>query len=107
VKLVYVLYTTFDFIETYDLFDIEKYVKNIEDNKERLENLYFFLMAVMITSVMMYTKKGYTFTYLEKELIKFFGMVLMFKLTVDFLKKYEDEETSIFISIIDFMTPFT
>ncbi len=107
VKIIYVLYTTFDFIESYELFDIDDYIPNIDYNKERLENLYFFLMGVMILLIMNNSNKGYKFTYLEKELVRFFAMVLIFKLTVDFLKKYEENEKNIFDSVLDFLTPFT
>ncbi len=107
VKIIYLIYTIFDFIDVYDLFYIDDYIPNIYYNKERLENLYFFLMAIIILLIMNNSNKVYNFTYLEKELIRVFAMVLIFKIVVDFLKKYEENNKEFYDTILDFLTPFT
>ena len=74
------------------IFDDEFYELNHE-NKEKIENLYFFLMSILLIYIFKdRTKKSYIFDRIELELLFVFGFVLSFKLFVNWLKGFMDED---------------
>ena len=92
VKLIFVISLLAQLTENLNepIFDEEFYELNHE-NKEKIENLYFFLMAVLLIYIFKdRTRKSYSFNRIELELLFVFGFVLSFKLFVNWLKGFMD-----------------
>tara|TARA_Y100000589_G_scaffold38083_1_gene31856 strand:- start:189 stop:593 length:405 start_codon:yes stop_codon:yes gene_type:complete len=93
VKLIFVISLLAQLTENLNepIFDEEFYELNHE-NKEKIENLYFFLMAVLLIYIFKdRTRKSYSFNRIELELLFVFGFVLSFKLFVNWLKGFMDK----------------
>ena len=71
-----------------DLFS-DEFVKKSDERKERLENLYFFLMGLMLIMIFRERSKlSIKFMKFELELLYLFGLVLSFKLFFTWLKRF-------------------
>ena len=71
----------------------DKFYENNDENKEKTENLYIFLMSILIIVIFNNrSKQNYKFSRLELELLFVFGVVLSIKLFVDWLKKFRLNE---------------
>ena len=114
VKVLFVITTLLQLTEllNYDFFSDEFYDSN-DENKEKIENLYIFLMSILIIIIFNNrTKYTYKFSRLELELLFVFGIVLSIKLFVDWLKKFRLNEREgnklqdILESINEFIIPF-
>ena len=68
----------------------EEFMHKNHERKERLENLYLFLMAVMIVVIFHNrSQKTKKFLPLEIELLYLLGLVLAFKLFFTWLKRFK------------------
>ena len=94
VKLLFIISLLAQLTENLNepIFDEEFYELN-DENKERIENLYFFLMAILLIYIFKdRSRKSYSFSRIELELLFVFGFVLSFKLFVNWLKGFMDED---------------
>tara|TARA_Y100001970_G_scaffold279398_1_gene386649 strand:+ start:733 stop:1140 length:408 start_codon:yes stop_codon:yes gene_type:complete len=113
VKLCFALSLLIQVSSYFDLkFISEEFYEANEHNKERFENLYFFLMSLMLLSLFKNrSKHSYKFSKLELELLFLFGIVLFIKMFADWLKKYRETKSSgnkfadIADAIIEFVIP--
>lgn len=114
VKLLYVITTLLQLTQLFNFkFFSDKFYKSNDENKEKTENLYIFLMSILIIIIFNNrTKYTYKFRRLELELLFVFGVVLSIKLFVDWLKKYKvsnkkgNKIQDLLESIIEFIMPF-
>ena len=114
VKLLYVITTLLQLTKLFNLnLFSDKFYKKNDENKEKTENLYIFLMSILIIIIFNNrTKYTYKFRRLELELLFVFGVVLSIKLFVDWLKKYKvsnkkgNKIQDLLESIIEFIMPF-
>ena len=90
----------------------DKFYENNDENKEKIENLYIFLMAILIIIIFNNrSKQNYKFSRLELELLFVFGVVLSIKLFVDWLKKFRlnrkqaNKTQDVLESIFEFVIP--
>lgn len=114
VKLLYVISTLLQLTKLFNFnFFSDKFYKSNDENKEKIENLYIFLMSILIIIIFNNrTKYTYKFRRLELELLFVFGVVLSIKLFVDWLKKYKvsnkkgNKIQDLLESINEFIIPF-
>ena len=114
VKLLYVITTLLQLTKLFNLnLFSDKFYKKNDENKEKTENLYIFLMSILIIIIFNNrTKYTYKFRRLELELLFVFGVVLSIKLFVDWLKKYKvsnkkgNKIQDLLESINEFIIPF-
>ena len=68
----------------------KEFMEKNSERKERLENLYLFLMAIMLIIVFRdRSKTSIKFTALERELLYLMGLVLAFKLFFTWFKRFK------------------
>ena len=96
------------------LFDKSK-EKTFIEGKERIENLYFFFMSIMLI-VVFYSRYTRNLKYIERELFHFFGWVLGYALLTKFIERRKklkkeniskkNEKEDLVNELIDFTIPF-
>ena len=68
----------------------KEFMEKNSERKERLENLYLFLMAIMLIIIFHNrSKTSIKFTGLERELLYLLGLVLAFKLFFTWYKRFK------------------
>lgn len=113
VKLLYVVSMLLQLTNLFNYkYFSEKFYENNDENKEKIENLYIFLMSILIIIIFKNrSKQNYKFSRLELELLFVFGVVLSIKLFVDWLKKFRlnkkqaNKTQDVLESIFEFVIP--
>jgi uncharacterized membrane protein len=65
----------------------ESFYKQNKENQERIENLYIFLMAVVLIYVFKNRQRSYKFSNLEVELFFVFGIILVIRQATNWYQK--------------------
>ena len=113
VKLLYVITILLQLTNLFNYkYFSDKFYENNDENKEKTENLYIFLMSILIIVIFNNrSKQNYKFSRLELELLFVFGVVLSIKLFVDWLKKFRlnrkqaNKTQDVLESIFEFIIP--
>ena len=113
VKLLYVITILLQLTNLFNYkYFSDKFYENNDENKEKTENLYIFLMSILIIIIFKNrSKQNYKFSRLELELLFVFGVVLSIKLFVDWLKKFRlnkkqaNKTQDVLESIFEFVIP--
>ena len=88
----------------------ESFYETNSERKEKLENLYIFLMSILLIIIFRNrSKKTRKFSHLELELLLLFGFVLAIKTFVNWLKQLRDKninnkETNVISDAIEVTT---
>lgn len=84
VKLGYLGVVTMNLLSNLDVIKLEDF--DTEEYKEKMENLYFFLMSIMIVYIFC-VPSSRRLSSIERELLHVFGWVLMYSLFSKFIEK--------------------
>ena len=71
VKIVYIIIVFCAQLAGFGIYFDKSKEKKFVEGKERVENLYFFLMSIMLIAVF-YSRHARTLQYIERELFHFF-----------------------------------
>ena len=86
VKIVYIIIVFCAQLAGFGIYFDKSKEKKFVEGKERVENLYFFLMSIMLIAVF-YSRHARTLKYIERELFHFFGWVLAYALFTKFIER--------------------
>lgn len=86
VKIVYIIIVFCAQLAGFGIYFDKSKEKTFVEGKERIENLYFFLMSIMLIAVF-YSRHTRTLKYIERELFHFFGWVLAYALFTKFIER--------------------
>ena len=96
VKVLFTLTLIIQLTQYIDLsYFTESFYEKNSERKEKLENLYIFLMSILLIAIFRNRSKGtYKFSHLELELLLLFGFVLSIKTFVNWLKQLKDKNVN-------------
>ena len=116
VKVIYLIIVVCTQLAGFGIYFDKSKEKKFVEGKERVENLYFFLMSIMLIFVF-YTRHARKLKYIERELFHFFGWVLGYALFTKFMNRRKklknqnknstdkDETEDLVSEIIEFTIP--
>lgn len=92
VKVLFAISMTLDLLNFGEFsFLSDEFFKKNHERKERLENLYLFLMSIMLIIVFRNRhKSSIKFIHLELELLFLLGLVLCFKLFFTWVRRFKE-----------------